>query len=143
MGWSRRRFLAAGLASCVAGRAHARSGFRVIVHPSVGTRTIAAADLSRMFLKQSTRWPDGTAIRPVDLTVGSEVRRDFTEEIIGRTVAAVRSYWQQAIFSGRGVPPPELDSDAAVVAYVTSTAGAIGYVSAGAETNGARTIEVG
>ncbi|MEK7358198.1 MAG: phosphate ABC transporter substrate-binding protein, partial [Bdellovibrionota bacterium] len=49
--------------------------------------------------------------------------------ILDRSVPAMRNYWQQLIFSGRGVPPPELESDRAVVDYVSRHADAIGYVS--------------
>jgi len=48
-------------------------------------------------------------------------------------VEAVRRYWQQCIFSGRSVPPPELDSDEAIVRYVAKYRGAVGYVSADAK----------
>ena len=37
-------------------------------------------------------------------------------------------YWQQRIFSGRDVPPPEFELDREVVEYVLKHAGAIGYV---------------
>jgi hypothetical protein len=33
------------------------------------------------------------------------------------------------VFSGRGVPPPELDSEEQVVQFVLKNPGAIGYVS--------------
>ena len=48
----------------------------------------------------------------------------------------------QAIFSGRGVPPPELDSDEAVIRFVLKYPGAIGYVSAGADIGAAKPLHV-
>jgi hypothetical protein len=57
-------------------------------------------------------------------------------------VAAIKAYWQQRIFSGRGVPPPELGTDAHVVAYVLKYDGAVGYVSAAAELEGTRVVTV-
>jgi hypothetical protein len=48
-------------------------------------------------------------------------------------VSAVESYWQQAIFSGRSVPPLEKASDAEVLAFVRANPGAVGYVSGGAD----------
>jgi hypothetical protein len=63
--------------------------------------------------------------------------------VLKRSVAAVRNYWQQRIFSGRGVPPPELDSDEEIVAYVLKHRGAVGYVSGSAELRGTNAIEVG
>ena len=62
--------------------------------------------------------------------------------VLRRSVAAVRSYWQQRIFSGRGVPPPELDDDAAVVRYVLKYPGAIGYVTEGTPLEGAKVVTI-
>jgi hypothetical protein len=82
------------------------------------------------FFKRTTRWGDGQVIRPVDLRPDSPVRREFSNRVLKRSVMAVRSYWQQRIFSGRELPPPELESDAAVLRFVQGSPGAIGYVSA-------------
>ena len=49
--------------------------------------------------------------------------------MLKRSVAAVRSYWQQRIFSGRDVPPPEVDTENQVIKYVAGDPGALGYVS--------------
>jgi hypothetical protein len=57
-------------------------------------------------------------------------------------VSGVYSYWQNVIFSGRGVPPVELDSDLSVVAFVRSNAGAVGYVRPGTALRGVKTLSV-
>jgi hypothetical protein len=54
----------------------------------------------------------------------------------------VKNYWQQRIFSGRDLPPPELDSDEAVVSYVLSHRGALGYVSGAAKLDKAKPVAV-
>ena len=43
-------------------------------------------------------------------------------------------------FSGRDVPPPELESDEAVVNYVLEHRGAVGYVSGAAKVRGAKVV---
>ncbi len=106
--------------------------FRVIVNAHNPTTAADRALLADLFLKRTTRWPDGTLVRPVDLVPRSPVRRVFDERILGRSVSAVRNAWQEAIFSGRDVPPPELADDAEVIAYVAAHEGAIGYVAPGA-----------
>ncbi|MEY4549304.1 MAG: hypothetical protein RL685_5499 [Pseudomonadota bacterium] len=98
--------------------------------------------LSEVFLKKKTRWDGGELIRPVDQDAESAVRRRFTEHILNRSVSAVRSYWQQIIFAGRDVPPPELPGDVQVLRYVRQYPGAIGYVSAAADTAGAKVLPV-
>jgi hypothetical protein len=59
-----------------------------------------------------------------------------------RSPAAVRNYWQQRIFTGRGVPPPELATDDAVLAYVREHRGAVGYGSTSAETGSVKVLEL-
>jgi len=101
--------------------------FKVIAHPDRPGQ-VERAFLADAFLKNVTRWSDDVAIRPVDQRPDSPARKRFSELVLRRSVAAVKTYWQQRIFSGRGVPPPELDSDEAVVRYVEAHEGAVGYV---------------
>jgi ABC-type phosphate transport system substrate-binding protein len=117
------------------------AAYRVIVHPRNPVHGVDRSLLADAFLKKVTRWSHGEAIRPVDLT-DSAPRRKFSEEVLGRSVAAVRSYWQQQIFSGRGIPPPELDGDQAVVRFVLQNAGAVGYVSGNADVGAAKVLAV-
>lgn len=111
-------------------RADTRSGqeFLVIVHPTNPASELTVEFLAEAFLKKTTRWGHGETIRPVDHPPSSAVRRRFSQSVLKRSVAAVRSYWQQRIFAGRDVPPPELESDEAVLRYVAKYPGAIGYL---------------
>jgi ABC-type phosphate transport system substrate-binding protein len=116
--------------------------YRVIVNPSNAVTTMTRDQIAEVFLKKITRWPGGETIRPVDLHGSSSVREKFADHVLRRSLAAVRSYWQQLIFSGRNIPPPELDSDAAVIAYVLKYPGAIGYVSGEADVDRVKVIIV-
>jgi ABC-type phosphate transport system substrate-binding protein len=122
-------------------RATSPPAYVVIVDPANPTTSVPRRFLADAFLKKTTRWDNGETIRPVDQPPDSSVRRRFSDEVLKRSVAAVRNYWQQIIFAGRGVPPPELDSDEEVVKYVTDHAGAVGYVS-GSNTGGAKILTV-
>jgi ABC-type phosphate transport system substrate-binding protein len=116
--------------------------YRVIVHPSSEISSLTRDQLADAFLKKITRWPSGEAIRPVDLHSNAAAREKFARDVLRRSLAAVRSYWQQLIFSGRNIPPPELESDAAVLAYVLRYPGAIGYVSGDVDIADAKVIAV-
>jgi len=105
-------------------------GFVVIVNTSNGVDQLSKDDVAKLFTKREQRWPNGQNVMPVDLTESSNVREQFTASVHGKSVSAIKSYWQRQIFSGRNVPPPELNSDADVVAFVRSNPSAIGYVSA-------------
>jgi ABC-type phosphate transport system substrate-binding protein len=117
--------------------------FRVIVNAASPVVALDRRFLTDAFLKKTTRWPSGELIRPVDLSAESDVRRRFSEDVLNRSVSAVKSYWQQLIFSGRAIPPPELDGDDEVIRYVSKYAGAVGYVSGGvALTGGVKVVFV-
>jgi len=137
------RTLAALLVLGVAGRsvsADDRPAFRVIVNPDNPAAQVERKFVADAFLKKVSRWPDNELLKPVDRGADSRERERFSDEVLGRSVAAVKSYWQQLIFSGRGVPPAELDSDENVVNYVVKHRGAIGYVSAAADVGRAKVV---
>lgn len=125
-----------------AGIADSAPAIRLIVHPDNPVTRLDRKFVINAFLKKRTRWGDDVAIRPVDLEPDSPVRRRFSKEVLGRSIEAVRRYWNQQVFSGRGVPPPELDSEREVVEYVTRHRGAIGYVSEGVDLQGAKVVEI-
>ena len=116
--------------------------FHVIVNPANPAATVDRAFVAQAFLKKVRRWPDGQSILPVDLTRDSAVRREWSLELLGRSVEAVKNYWQQLIFAGRDLPPPELPSESDVISYVLHNPGAIGYVSATAPLHGAKVLGI-
>ena len=95
-----------------------------------------------MFMKQSTKWASGLAVEPVDQSPSAGVRERFSADVHGKAVGAVQSAWQRVIFSGRGVPPPEVASDEEVIAFVAEHPGGIGYVGEGAATDRVKVVDV-
>jgi hypothetical protein len=137
------KLLLLGSALGAAALAHAEAPvYRVIVNPRNPSGSIERRFLAQAFLRKASQWDDGEVIRPVDLASDAPARRRFVEDVLERSVAAVKSYWQQVIFSGRGVPPPELDSDEAVLRYVQKYTGAVGYVSGSADVRSVKVLVV-
>ena len=117
------------LAGALAPRgASAQTGFVVVVNVTNPASSIGRSELAALFTKKAQSWSDGTPAFPVDLPADDPTREAFTAAIHGKSAQSIRAYWQQQIFSGRQVPPPERDSDEQVLAYVRTTVGAIGYV---------------
>jgi ABC-type phosphate transport system substrate-binding protein len=134
-------FAAPGLS--VVAELHPTAGvWRVIVNPLNPTVSVDRKFLTDAFLKKVTRWSHEDLIRPVDLRPDASTRRAFTDEVLKRSIAAVKNYWQQMVFSGRDVPPPELDSEQDVVKFVLKYPGAVGYVSSNANLEGTRALNV-
>jgi len=134
MGFSRRarprlaRFACIGMLVAWPSIGRAQDGFRLIVHPTNPVTTLRAAGVSKLFLRKQTKWPNGETAQPVDQVESSPVRRRFSPAIHGMDVPSVQSFWQEVVFSGRGEPPPERTSDAAVIAYVRANPNAVGYI---------------
>jgi ABC-type phosphate transport system substrate-binding protein len=116
--------------------------FVVIVHPKNEVTKLDKKTIADAFLKKRTQWNDDQVMQPVDQTKKSSVRGAFSNRILDRSVSSVRTYWNQLVFSGRAVPPPEVESDAAVVAYVAANPGAIGYVTSAANVKSVKIIQV-
>lgn len=104
------------------------ASFNVVVHRNNPIGSITRAELSAIYMKRTRSWGDGSEIEPVDQPVSSPVRERFSRSIHGKNVAYVTRYWQRLIFSGRGIPPRQLQDDAAVLALVKNSRCAIGYI---------------
>ena len=107
-----------------------QASFVVVVNATNPASNIPKSELAALFTKKTQEWEDGTPVYPVDLPGEDPTREAFTLAIHGKSPRAIRAYWQQQIFAGRQVPPPERDSDEQVLTYVRTTQGAIGYVRA-------------
>jgi ABC-type phosphate transport system substrate-binding protein len=116
--------------------------YRVIVNPKNAATSVDRKFLEDVFLKKVAAWPGGEDARPVDLPASSATRRAFTIDVLGRSIEEVRRYWQQRIFSGRDVPPPERSTDDEIVKYVLEHEGGVGYVSSGASLGGAHVLAI-
>jgi ABC-type phosphate transport system substrate-binding protein len=114
--------------------------FKVVVNSGNAVDALSADEASKIFLKQSAKFANGTAAAPVDQK--GAARASFTKAVHGKAVAAIDTYWQQQIFSGKEVPPPTKASDDEVIAFVKSNPGGIGYVSAGAATAGVKVVAI-
>jgi len=135
--------LRAALAEVKPPEAPLRASFRLVANPGNPATSLTRDAVSRLFLRKTPAWPDGTPAEPVDQAEASPVHQAFALEVHDRTPQALRSTWNQIIFAGRGVPPPELHSDEEVLAYVREHRGALGYVSAGAPLVGVKVLALG
>ncbi len=122
--------------------AEAQSGFQIVVHSSSSITSMPQEAVSRLFLKKDTTWSTGGEVLPVDQAGDSAVRKTFSEAIHGRGTSQIQRYWQQQLFSGAAVPPSELASDAAVIDFVKSNPGAVGYVRQGSSVRGVKVLRL-
>jgi ABC-type phosphate transport system substrate-binding protein len=120
----------------------AEQTFKVIVHPDNPLTSIDGDFLRDAYLKKTREWKGDGTIRPVDLSTKFPVRAKFVRDILKKTPNQLKNYWNQQIFSGKGVPPPEAESASAVISYVLKNPGAVGYIPANVDPGGAKVIPV-
>lgn len=114
---------------------------KVIANSSVGASSVSAEELKGVFLVTKTSLSDGSHVEPV-LEKGGATHEAFVKEYLGKSDAALQTYYRSLVFTGKASMPKTLSGDAEVVAYVAKTKGAIGYVAAGASAAGVKTLEI-
>jgi hypothetical protein len=114
---------------------------KVIANTSVAASDISVDDLKHVFLMTKSSLSDGSHVEPV-VEKGGVTHEAFLKDYVGKTDAALETYYRSLVFTGKGTMPKTLASDAEVMAYVAKTKGAIGYVSAGAALAGVKQLEV-
>ena len=124
--------------------ARADEAFQIVVNAANPAGSLSKEKLAAYFLKKEARWSDGTKIAVVDRNPGAAVRVAFSKSVLAKDVAAVKSFWQRQLFSGRETPPAELDSDREVLDFVAKSPGGLGYVSAGTDLGpGVKALKIG
>ena len=104
--------------------------FVVVVNRANPVTTLSVLELRRIFMKQTRMWPHAESMVPVDWDATSPYREAFSKQVLGRTVREMGDYWvQQGVTQGM-TPPSTQRSARAMLRFVASVPGAIGYVPA-------------
>lgn len=106
-------------------------GFVVIVNKANPVKTLTVVELRRIFMKQTRMWSHADSIVPVDWDATSPHREAFSRQVLGRSVREMGDYWvQQSVTQGLA-PPSTQRSARALLRFIASVSGAIGYVPPG------------
>lgn len=94
----------------------------VVVSAKSATKTLSIEEVSDIFLGKSA------AMTPIDNADKSGIRGNFYLKVTGKSESQVKAVWSRIMFTGRGRPPREMQSDDEVVKAVAADPTAIGYV---------------
>ena len=107
------------------------SSIAIIIHPSNSLNDASKGEIKRLFLSK-TDSIKGKKLNPVAQNNSQAIRIVFDEDILGKTPSKVKAYWARMVFTASGMPPPELDSNTAIIKWVSENADAIAYIEEGA-----------
>lgn len=111
--------------ACAVGSSTAAGGVVVIGHP--GLTGLDVPTLEKIYTGKVIQ-VNGVAIVAVNASAGSPVRGRFLQSFLNQDEDKYTAYWVVRRYIGKGAPPRELAGSAAVIDFVKSTPGAIGYI---------------
>ena len=100
----------------------------VVGHDQAPADAVSSTILVGLFAKKRLLWGDGSPVVAVNLAAGHPVRRAFSLGVFKKTPEQMQEYWNEQYFHGV-LPPSVLASEEAVLRFVATTRGAVGYVS--------------
>lgn len=100
----------------------------VLANKGVPDKELQRESVERIYLGKKSQWSDGTRVVPVVLKSGA-THTAFVKKFLDRDASQFSTYWKQAVFTGRGMPPKSFESEAELIEFVSNTPGAIGYAS--------------
>jgi len=100
----------------------------IVANKSVSISQLTSAQIRELFTGTKTRFSDGSHAVPVVLR-GGPVHEVFLHRHVGDSPEEFRTRWRRLVFTGQGSMLKEFATEATMLEYITSTPGAIGYVS--------------
>lgn len=112
---------------------HAIADVAVVVHPT-NDSTFDQATIKKIFLGKAKSYSNGRSAILISASYNDPATEEFNSKVLGKSSSQVKAYWSKILFTGKGTPPQEMDSNAAVISSVASNPDAIGYLDASAVT---------
>lgn len=113
----------------------------MVVNPANGN-AIDSKVVQRIYLGKDKKFADGTETIAVNQNADAQIRQDFDQSVLGRSSSQVSAYWSKLVFTGKGIPPKEVTSDAEVIDLVSKNPSVIGYIDRASVTDAVKVIEL-
>jgi hypothetical protein len=100
----------------------------VVVSAASGIEKMSRDEVVDLFMGRTRKLPNGTLAIPVDLSNANPEKALFYQQLIGRELAEVNSYWARLRFSGQGMPPLQAENSDELIRLIADNKSAIGYI---------------
>ena len=114
--------------------------YQIVASKDVAVDEIAMDDLKKIFLLEKSS-AGSKHVVPV-VQQGGAAHTAFLKDCLGESDQELKNTYKDAAFTGKAVAPKAVNSDAAMISFISMSKGAIGYVSAGAIPIGVKKITV-
>jgi ABC-type phosphate transport system substrate-binding protein len=113
----------------------------VVVNPA-NSNSLDKKKVQRIFLGKDKKFADGAETIAVNQVAENQLRQDFDSVVLGRSSSQVSAYWSKLVFTGKGIPPKEVASDAEVIDLVAKNPSVIGYINKASVTDAVKVVEL-
>ena len=85
-------------------------------------------DLKRIFLRQKTKWPNGSNITVYERHTKNPIRKEFSQRVLGKKPNELKEYWLNLKLTRAMKAPKVCRSDKLLRRYLERVKGGIGYM---------------
>lgn len=133
-----RATLAVIIAALLSLSTQAYAGIAIVANKNFVTSSLSIDEVRDIFLGKKLA-VNNTAIKPLDQDDGP-TQDKFNSDVLNKTPEQSKAYWARMIFTGKGVPPDKLGSDADILTAVQNNPLAVGYVNDSAVTSSVKVL---
>lgn len=105
-----------------------------MIHPLIKVQS------KKIFLGKTKSYTNGRSAILISANYSDPATEEFNSKVLGKSSSQVKAYWSKILFTGKGTPPQEMDSNAAVISSISSNPDAIGYLDASAVTDDVKVV---
>jgi ABC-type phosphate transport system substrate-binding protein len=109
----------------------AHAEIAIVVGLKSTIESISLDELRRVYLGKADTLASGKSVVVYDQTEGSQLWKNFAENVLGKSAKQIKSYWSIQIFTGKGTPPRAVGNSEEVMTIVSRDPRGIGYIDAG------------
>ena len=112
----------------------------VLVNNSVITEDLGLKEIKKIFLGKKMFW-EGNQKITLFILKESPAHKEFLRQYLGKSENQFTNYWQQLLFTGKGMMPQMVSEDL-LVETIKQTKGAIGYAPADITAEGVKVVKL-
>lgn len=113
---------------CVFACGNAKADIFVVVNTANPVRNLNTREVADLYLGRTRTYPNGAPAQILDQPNARSEREQFFRLLVNMPLAQVNAYWARLTFTGRQSPPEVRADDQAVLADISRSTQAIGYV---------------
>jgi ABC-type phosphate transport system substrate-binding protein len=101
----------------------------VIVHPS-NNEQLTENDITRLYLGKAKSFPSGSQAIMINLVSTDPIAEEFSSKVLKKTGGQLKAYWSRLVFTGKGTPPQEVETQTQALELVANNPNFVGYIDA-------------